>query len=401
MEEGGCMKIGWTSNAPWSPTGYGTQTAEVVPLLKKSGHDVAVMANYGLAGTSIVWKNIMVMGQGADAYSNDLTPSQIANWIGVDTIGIGISLYDVWVYKSPLWDNIPMLCWTPVDHEMPPVQVYEWFTRGRDVGRWAVAMTKHGQDALIKSGIEKERVFYAPHSFSGQIFKPTKNEMRKEMGVPEDAHLTIINSANKGLTPIRKCWPEMLMAWSEFAKARSDAYLYIHSEVYGLFNGVNILRLLQAINAPMNRIKIVPQFELRQGLAQSVLADLYSTSDVLLMTSRGEGFGIPAIEAQACGTPIIVTNFTAQPELVGYGWVVDGKKEWDEFQTGWWKVPEIDGIIEALKQSYELKGKTKEYKLARKKAIEFSKKYETEYVFKTHWATIIKDIEALQPKVRW
>ena len=394
------MRIGWTSNAPWSPTGYGTQTAEVVPRMERDGHKVAVMANYGLAGTTIIWNGIQVMGQGAEAYSNDLTPSQIANWIGEDNVGIGISLYDVWVYKSPVWDNIPMLCWTPVDHEMPPVQVYEWFTRGTDIGRWAVAMTNHGKEALIRSGIDKERVFYAPHSFSGDIFKPTESKMRAEMNVPEDAHLTMINSANKGLTPIRKCWPEMLIAWTEFAKAHKDAYLYIHSEVYGIFNGVNILRLLHAIDAPLDRVKIVPQFEMRQGLAQSVLADLYSTSDVLLMTSRGEGFGIPAIEAQACGTPIIVTNFTAQPELVGSGWVVEGKREWDEFQTGWWKVPEVDGIIEALNRSYDLKGKTKEYRLARKKAVEFAKKYETDYVYKTHWKKILKQIEGYQPKMR-
>jgi glycosyltransferase involved in cell wall biosynthesis len=387
------MRIALTSNAPWSPTGYGVQVSELAPRLKLDNHKVSIMANYGLAGTTIEWNGIPVMGQGMDAYSNDLTPSQIRFWLSQqpEEPGIGLSLYDVWVYKSPEWDEIPMASWTPVDHKVVPEQVKEWFAR-RGKGKWAIAMSKFGESELLESGVDRDRVFYAPHSVN-QIFKSNSNTIRKDLNIPEDAHLTLINSANKGVTPIRKCWPEMLLAWSTFAKKNKDAYLLIWTEFFGLASGVRIERLLQAVNAPMDQVRIVPQFEFRQGLSLDAVAAAYSTSDVLLMTSRGEGFGVPAIEAQACGTPVILTDWTAQTELCGAGWLVDGQKEWDELQTGWWKVPNVDQIINALEESYKLKGNDKENKKMSEKAILFAEDYRTDKEYDRHWRPILSQLE--------
>ncbi len=47
------------------------------------------------------------------------------------------------------------------------------------------------------------------------------------------------------------------------------------------------------------------------------LAALYSTADVLAMPSAFEGFGIPVIEAMACGTPVICSDGGALPEVAG------------------------------------------------------------------------------------
>ena len=388
------MRIGWTSNAPWSPTGYGMQTQEIVNKLKGDGHAVAIMANYGLAGTTLEWNGVPVMQQGMDAYSNDLTPAQIAWWLAQDPTvpGLGITLYDVWVYKSPQWDEIPIASWTPIDHSVVPIEVKQWFDR-KGKGKYAIAMSKFGEYELGQAGISKENLFYAPHSANLNIFKPTDSEIRKDLNIPAEAHLTMINSANKGLTPIRKCWAEMLLAWSTFAQKHPDAYLYIHTDMFGLANGVKIERLLQAVNAPMDRVRVVPQFEFRQGLSSEVLAKLYSAADVLLMTSRGEGFGVPAIEAQACGTPIIVTNWTAQPELVGSGWKVNGQPEWDEMQTGWWMVPNVLEIAKSLEESYEMKN-TEDANKASDTAVAFSADYGTDVVYEKYWQPILKEIES-------
>jgi glycosyltransferase involved in cell wall biosynthesis len=47
------------------------------------------------------------------------------------------------------------------------------------------------------------------------------------------------------------------------------------------------------------------------------LAALYRGASVLVVPSLMEGFGLPALEAMACGTPVIASNVAALPEVVG------------------------------------------------------------------------------------
>jgi glycosyltransferase involved in cell wall biosynthesis len=215
------------------------------------------------------------------------------------------------------------------------------------------------------------------------------------MSIPEDAHLTMINAANKGNTPIRKCFPEMLLAWATFANRHPDAYLYLHTEVLGMAGGVRIERLLERFKAPLDRVRLVPQYELRMGIGAAVMGDLYRAADVLLSTSRGEGFGLGVLEAQATGIPAIATNWTAQPELVGSGWTVEGELEWDEFQGSFWKVPHTEEILNALESSYALKGDPAAAADERAKALAHAAPYATDRVFSDHWVPILSKMETL------
>jgi len=52
------------------------------------------------------------------------------------------------------------------------------------------------------------------------------------------------------------------------------------------------------------------------------MVTLYNSFDVLLHTTGGEGFGLPLIEAQRCGVPVITTDYAAGPENVGAGLTV-------------------------------------------------------------------------------
>jgi glycosyltransferase involved in cell wall biosynthesis len=47
------------------------------------------------------------------------------------------------------------------------------------------------------------------------------------------------------------------------------------------------------------------------------LPALYSLAEVFILVSLYEGFGLPALEAMACGTPIIVSNVSSLPEVAG------------------------------------------------------------------------------------
>jgi glycosyltransferase involved in cell wall biosynthesis len=98
----------------------------------------------------------------------------------------------------------------------------------------------------------------------------------------------------------------------------------------------------------------------------------------------GEGFGVPTIEAQACGTPVIVSNFSAQPELVGDGWIVDSQPWWNPLQEAWFCTPSVPDIVKSLNEAYEAKIKHST------KAVKFAEQYAAETVFDKYWKPILK-----------
>jgi glycosyltransferase involved in cell wall biosynthesis len=52
-------------------------------------------------------------------------------------------------------------------------------------------------------------------------------------------------------------------------------------------------------------------------VAEADLATLYSAADCFAFTSLYEGFGLPPLEAMACGAPVVCSNKTSLPEVVG------------------------------------------------------------------------------------
>jgi glycosyltransferase involved in cell wall biosynthesis len=53
--------------------------------------------------------------------------------------------------------------------------------------------------------------------------------------------------------------------------------------------------------------------------SQAEIVDIYSACDVWLFPSREEGFGLPLLEATACGTPLVATPAGAAPEIIAEG----------------------------------------------------------------------------------
>lgn len=68
-------------------------------------------------------------------------------------------------------------------------------------------------------------------------------------------------------------------------------------------------------------------------LPDSDMAAFYSGATCLLLPSRNEGFGLPALEAMACGTPVLAADAGALPEVVGQAGMLlspDDARPWKE-----------------------------------------------------------------------
>ena len=57
----------------------------------------------------------------------------------------------------------------------------------------------------------------------------------------------------------------------------------------------------------------------------------YAHADVFMLTSACESFGLPVIEAMACGTPVLVSNLSGLPETVGGAGIIEDPARTEAF----------------------------------------------------------------------
>jgi glycosyltransferase involved in cell wall biosynthesis len=122
------------------------------------------------------------------------------------------------------------------------------------------------------------------------------------------------------------------------------------------------------------------------GYGDGVMAGIYSAMDVLSSVTMGEGFGVPIIEAQACGTPVIVGGWTAMPELVGPGWTVTAHERVLTPMQAYQYLPTCDGVLEALEASYAHRGDAS----LRSQARTFAMRYDADEVTQNYWAPALE-----------
>jgi glycosyltransferase involved in cell wall biosynthesis len=254
-------------------------------------------------------------------------------------------------------------------------------------------MSKFGKAMLENVGIES---WYVPHAIES-VFKPSPtfktidgDEMtgREFMGISDNKFVVGMNAANKGVSPVRKAFGENLLAFSMFSKKYDDAVLYLHTEASGSLGGISLNDLILSCGIDPKKVIFPDPYLLRSGISQDILASIYTAFDVYLGTSLGEGFGIGTIEAQACGKPVIVSDFTASKELCSDGWLIGGQPLWDAAQKSWFQIPSVPEIIDALTQAYN-RGRG-----VSQKAIDFAKQYEADFVFDNEWKPTLDSIFA-------
>lgn len=254
----------------------------------------------------------------------------IKHYVQQHAIDAVITLVDVWRFTPDIWKDVPFYPFTPIDHSPIPPHVMPPLKAARRV----IAMSKFGRDELVNAQMNP---LYCPLAFDPEIFHPRtdtkRGEVRRALGIGDDTFLVSFVGVNDS-TPNRKGIPEMLMAWKLFVQDYPNSVLYLHTLIHGnlpmnSIGGVKIDLLVSELNIPGNSIRVVDQYRYKSGVVeQSEVADLMSAADVQILLSRGEGFGVPLVEAQAVGTPVITTRFAAQAELVQAGWLVDYESEW-------------------------------------------------------------------------
>lgn len=372
----------WWSNSPTVGTGYGTQTRQVVDRLAFLTH-VEVACNYGVEGapqTHVTPEGVRVplWPRSATPFSHDVILQYWEQFVGEWPDGRFIILSDAFVVPDKVTGTVDVDIWVPVEHVPCPPDLLHVFGRDGSKAR-AIAMSKFGQQELAKGGIPST---YIPHSVE-PTFRITGGG-GELMGVSDDAYVVAIVAANKGVHPIRKAFGQAFQAFAEAAKHRDDMVLYVHADPSAP-QSVTLRDLATSLGVTDKVVYADRRRYNLWGYSQSDLAAIYSRADIVLSPSMGEGFGLCPLEAAACGTPSIVSNFSAQPELACEdSYMVDGQLEWHQGRRSFLFTPFVESIVEALADAYE------NPVVLSQAALNLAAEYDADLVFDKYWLPFLR-----------
>lgn len=374
------------SNAPWTRSGYAEQTAIFTRRLRALGHDISLIANWGLHETITSWEGFTVYP--ADSTWGNSTIDVYAKHSEAELV---ITLCDAWVLHPDEWPEVNMAVWAPVDHCPIPPKVLKSLMPPNIT---PIAMSRFGEKQMQDFKLDP---LYIPHGYDPQTFRPMpeiRDKVRDTMGIPRDAFLVGMVAANNGRIVCRKAFPQAFHAFANFRKEHPDAYLYCHTNpMVGSDSGIGIDldKMRKVVGIPEDRIMFPTREAQLIGMNAKVLAQIYQAFDVLMLPSMGEGFGVPLIEAQASGCPVITSNHSAMAELGEVGWLVQGDPWWDDAADAFFIIPFIGSITDALEQAWQERDNA-DRKMA---AVEFAAPYNADAVTVDYW---VPALERLQPE---
>jgi glycosyltransferase involved in cell wall biosynthesis len=378
------MRIVWHSNAGWNNSGYGIQTALFVPRLAALGHDLIVAAPYSFSGAPLEWKGFTVLPCARDQAGNDTITANHEYFEADWTITLADPFGLLKVARAGTLAGIGVAHWFPVD--CAPLAIGD-VTVLREGRGFPIAMSRFGQRVLADEGAEPG---YVPLAVDTDVFKPGDGRPYRETlpGVTDDTFVIGICAMNRDLQ--RKGWSEQLLAFSRFHARHPDSFLAIHTSPHSQ-PGLNLNAMAASLGIT-TATGFPDSYSYDMGLvAPGQMAAWYNGLDVLSACSYAEGFGLPLLEAQACGIPVVTTDASATAELCGAGWLVSGTPWWTDGHAAWWVRPDAGDIGSAYESAWQAR---ENGMLPEKHAREFALLYDADRVTETYWKPVLSELEA-------
>lgn len=378
------MKILLNSNAPFLKTGYAIQTAQLVRRLAAAGHDVTISSPYSFFGNAFEWEGHLVLPGGLDAYGSDVIDAHY-RYVGADLL---ITLCDVFAMDAKKLKPLNVAHWIPIDSN--PMGAFDK-VKLEQSGGTPIAFSRFGESKLREAGWEP---LYAPHGIDTALFKPAedRDQLRDGIGIGANTFLIGTCGINKD-SGNRKALPEQLLAFARFHKRHPNAMMAIHSVINAKqIGGYNLESITNSLGIT-DHVMFPDQHAYTSGLiGDDTMAEWFQCLDLYSGCSYAEGFGLPSLEAQACGVPVVVTDGSAMSEMCGPGWKVKGEPYWAAGHEAWWTRPSVKGILDAYEEAYaEWPGNETRGKEAR----EFALQYDADTVFERYWLPVLAELEEM------
>jgi glycosyltransferase involved in cell wall biosynthesis len=216
---------------------------------------------------------------------------------------------------GPLWISNQVL----TIQDLSPLEHPEWFQKG--FSAWyrffLPLLAKRVRKILVPSEYIKRKV---AARFDVDNILVTSAGVNKEVFHPYARKSTLDLSAQYvlfvGSLEPRKNMPMLLKAWNKVKDEFTDMWLVVAGGTGKVFHSVSL-------PSEMERVRFLGY------VSDGDLPALYACAKLFVFPSSDEGFGLPVLEAMACGAPVLVSNGGALPEVVGEAGIIFNLSETD------------------------------------------------------------------------
>ena len=239
-----------------------------------------------------------------------------------DTTGLAARMS---MASKDVWAIAPVVHYCPIEGDNLP---NSW--RGIWSLAHPVAMSEYGRSVMIDFlGRDVPMVY---HGVDTAVFRPvsvadpivldgrplqTKAACKEYFGLDPKRRLILRSDA-----PVqRKFYEAFVASMVTVCQRNPDVDVLIHASAVG--QGVDLFAELHRTPADIQgRIVVSGMHDTYQGLPNEGMAALMNAADLYVSTTGGEGFGLNLAESLACATPVVVTDWAADREVVGPGGVL-------------------------------------------------------------------------------
>ena len=237
-------------------------------------------------------------------------------------------------------------------HDLIPLDHPEWFNRR--FGQWyqwllprlakrvrrIIAISEFTKQRIVERlGVSEEKVAVIPNGVDARFSPRSEQEVeaaRTVLGIGKASYLLCVGS----LEP-RKNLGRLLAAWRKAQTTAPDEMVLV------VAGGPANTRVFESVVLG----PVPARVHFTGYVSDEVLPSLYSGAVALLYPSLYEGFGLPPLEAMACGTPVITSRNTSLPEVVGDSAVLVDPYDVDSIATGIQQVLSSASLRDGLKAS--------------------------------------------------